>query len=125
MNVLVFYMNLLFQAISALCLIFDTFLLMNQSCNFNFVSDRNDNASSFSLFLQQHIRKFHENAFQEPIACQLCCNGVKQLRSRKYHTPSRYAIFSNIILSGFESIEFVSEFGGSVKLSLVKLQKTG
>jgi len=44
-------------AISALCLIFDTFLLMNQGCNFNFVSDRNDNTSSFSLFLQQHIRK--------------------------------------------------------------------
>lgn len=43
-------------AISALCLIFDTFLLMNQSCNFDF-SDINDNKSSFSLFLQQHIKK--------------------------------------------------------------------
>ena len=44
--------------------------------------------------LQQHIRKFHENAFPEPLACQLCCNGVKQLRSRKYHTPYRFVPLS-------------------------------
>ena len=41
--------------------------------------------------LQQHIKKFHENAYPEPIACQLCSE-VKQLRSRKYHTPYSYQL---------------------------------
>jgi len=68
--------------------------------------------------LQQHIRKFHENAFPEPLACQLCCNGVKQLRSRKYHTPYSYELHMRQIHSekgGFAVCEYCSkEFTGSI-----------
>ena len=39
--------------------------------------------------LAQHIKKFHENAFPEPIVCNLCTE-TKQLRNRKYHTPYSY-----------------------------------
>jgi len=68
--------------------------------------------------LQQHIRKFHENAFPEPLACQLCANGVKQLRSRKYHTPYSYELHMRQIHSekgGFAVCEYCSkEFTGSI-----------
>ena len=49
--------------------------------------------------LQQHIKKFHENAFPNPIACHLC-SGHKQLRSRKYHTPFSYDLHVKQIHSG-------------------------
>ena len=41
--------------------------------------------------LGQHIKKFHENAFSEPIVCHLCTE-IKQLRNRKYHTPYSYEL---------------------------------
>ena len=41
--------------------------------------------------LGQHIKKFHENAFAEPIVCHLCIE-IKQLRNRKYHTPYSYEL---------------------------------
>ena len=45
--------NLLLQAISALCLVFDSFLLMFRSCYFfNIVSDI---SSPFGIFLRQHV----------------------------------------------------------------------
>ena len=56
--------------------------------------------------LQQHIKKFHENAYPEPIAC-LLCSKVKQLRSRKYHTPFSYQLHMKQIHSG--------EGGGKVR----------
>jgi hypothetical protein len=31
--------------------------------------------------LAQHMKKFHENAFSEPITCQYCTE-IKQLRNR-------------------------------------------
>ncbi len=36
--------------------------------------------------LGQHMKKFHENAFPEPISCQYCTE-IKQLRNR-YQSPS-------------------------------------
>ena len=41
--------------------------------------------------LSQHIKKFHENAFPEPIVCSMCTE-IKQLRNRKYHTPYSYEL---------------------------------
>ena len=41
--------------------------------------------------LSQHIKKFHENAFPEPIVCHLCTE-TKQLRNRKYHTPYSFEL---------------------------------
>ena len=41
--------------------------------------------------LAQHIKKFHENAYQEPIVCNLC-SGTRQLRNRKYYTPYSYEL---------------------------------
>ena len=41
--------------------------------------------------LSQHIKKFHENAFPEPIVCNLCTE-IKQLRNRKYHTPYSFEL---------------------------------
>ena len=41
--------------------------------------------------LAQHVRKFHEDAFPEPIVCQLCAD-TKQLRNRKYHTPYSFEL---------------------------------
>lgn len=41
--------------------------------------------------LAQHIKKFHENAFPEPVVCSLCSD-LRQLRNRKYHTPFSYEL---------------------------------
>ena len=41
--------------------------------------------------LSQHIKKFHDNAFPEPIVCNLCTE-IKQLRNRKYHTPYSFQL---------------------------------
>ena len=41
--------------------------------------------------LSQHIKKFHENAFPEPVVCHLCTE-TKQLRNRKYHTPYSFEL---------------------------------
>jgi KRAB domain-containing zinc finger protein len=59
--------------------------------------------------LQQHIRKFHENAFGEPMACPLCSE-VKQLRSRKYHTPYSYDLHMKQIHSGGSEGKVVCEY---------------
>jgi len=59
--------------------------------------------------LQQHIKKFHENAFAEPMTCSLCSE-VKQLRNRKYHTPYSYELHMKQIHSGGSEGKVVCEY---------------
>ena len=41
--------------------------------------------------LAQHIKKFHENSYPEPVVCHLC-QDTKQLRNRKYFTPYSFEL---------------------------------
>jgi len=59
--------------------------------------------------LGQHIKKFHENAFPEPIVCHLCTE-IKQLRNRKYHTPYSYELHMRQIHSGGAEGKVVCEY---------------
>jgi len=59
--------------------------------------------------LGQHIKKFHENAFAEPIVCHLCTE-IKQLRNRKYHTPYSYELHMRQIHSGGAEGKVVCEY---------------
>ena len=59
--------------------------------------------------LSQHIKKFHENAYPEPIVCGLCTE-IKQLRNRKYHTPYSYELHMKQIHSGGSEGKQVCEF---------------
>jgi len=59
--------------------------------------------------LGQHIKKFHENAFSEPIVCHLCTE-IKQLRNRKYHTPYSYELHMRQIHSGGAEGKVVCEY---------------
>lgn len=68
--------------------------------------------------LAQHMKKFHENAFAEPIACDRCTD-IKQLRNRKYHTPYSYELHMKQIHSNGGEGKVVceyccKEFSGSV-----------
>jgi len=59
--------------------------------------------------LSQHIKKFHENAYPEPIVCSLC-SGMRQLRNRKYHTPYSYELHMRQIHSGGSEGKVVCEY---------------
>ena len=67
--------------------------------------------------LAQHVRKFHEDAFPEPIVCQLCAD-TKQLRNRKYHTPYSFELHMKQIHRFVTTVRhFNCDAGGFVFLS--------
>ena len=81
--------------------------------------------------LSQHIKKFHENAFPEPVVCHLCTE-TKQLRNRKYHTPYSFELHMRQIHRFVNFLLLNSELdGGCLSLFcflcfwLQRVQRTG
>jgi len=59
--------------------------------------------------LSQHMKKFHENPYPEPITCPHCTN-TKQLRNRKYHTPYSFELHMKQIHSDGAEGKLVCEY---------------
>jgi len=59
--------------------------------------------------LAQHIKKFHENPYPEPITCPRCTD-IKQLRNRKYHTPYSFDLHMKQIHSNGGEGKVVCEY---------------
>ncbi|XP_023346927.1 zinc finger protein 141 isoform X3 [Eurytemora carolleeae] len=59
--------------------------------------------------LTQHMKKFHEGAFPEPISCPQCSD-IKQFRNRKYHTPYSFDLHIKQIHSNGAEGKVVCEY---------------